>query len=113
MKRDFWNGIRPLGHVTLLALSEDFWMTVSPVLYAKGYSSLDGVTPMYLWALGSSYKYEIEARKNSYYAESEVFESSYEEAVKKFEKMVDKVELLWYDKVSYVPCRGCSRIPRA
>jgi hypothetical protein len=24
MKRDFWNGIRPLGHVTLLALSEDF-----------------------------------------------------------------------------------------
>ena len=23
MKRDFWNGIRPLGHMTLLALSED------------------------------------------------------------------------------------------
>ena len=77
------------------SLSEDFWMTVSPVLYAKGYSSLDGVTPMYLWALGSSYKYEIEARKNSYYTESEVFESSYEDAVKKFEKMVDKVVMLW------------------
>ena len=95
MKRDFWSGIRPLGHVTLLALSEDFEMTASPVLYAKGYSSLDGVTPMYLWALGSSYKYEIEVRKNSYYAECDVFESSYEGAMKKFEKMVDKVELVW------------------
>ena len=94
MKRDFWSGNHPLGHVTLLALSEDFEMTASPVLYAKGYSSLDGVTPMYLWALGSSYKYEIEVRKNSYYAESEVFESSYEEAMEKFEKLVDKVELL-------------------
>ena len=69
-------------------------MIDSPVLYAKGYSNLDGVTPMYLWALGSSYKYEIEARKNSYYAESEVFESSYEEAMKKFEKMVDKMEVM-------------------
>ena len=88
MKRDFWNGIRPLGHVTLLALSEDFEMTASPVLYAKGYSSLDGVTPIYLWGLGS-YKYEIEVRKNSYYAESEVFESSYEDAMEKFENLID------------------------
>ena len=68
-------------------------MTASPVLYAKGYSSLDGVTPVTLWNVGN-YKYEIEARKNSFYAESEVFESSYEEAVKKFEKMVDKMELV-------------------
>ena len=69
-------------------------MTVLPVLYAKGYSSLDGVTPMYLWTLGSSYKYEIEARKSKFYTECEVFESSYEDAMIKFEKMVDKVELL-------------------
>ncbi len=93
MKRDFWNGIRPLGHVTLLALSEDFKMTALPRLYAKGYSSLDGVTPVTLWNVGN-YKYEIEARKNSYYAECDVFESSYEEAMEKFEKMVDKVVML-------------------
>ena len=68
-------------------------MTALPRLYAKGYSSLDGVTPVTLWSLGS-YKYEIEARKNSFYSESEVFESSYEEAMEKFEKMVDKVELM-------------------
>ena len=101
MKRDFWSGNHPLGHVTLLALSEDFWMTALPRLYAKGYSSLDGVTPMYLWALGSSYKYEIEVRKNSYYAECDVFEASYEEAMEKFEKMVDKVELLWYNELTW------------
>ena len=84
----------PVRSCDTASLSEDFEMIASPVLYAKGYSSLDGVTPMYLWALGSSYKYEIEARKNSYYAECDVFESSYEEAMIKFEKMVDKVELL-------------------
>ena len=94
MKRDFWSGIRPLGHVTLLALSEDFWMTVFPRLCAKGYSNNGGITPVFLWNVGN-YKYEIEARKNSYYAECDVFESSYEEAMKKFEKMVDKVELVW------------------
>ena len=93
MKRDFWNGIRPLGHVTLLAsLSEDFWMTVFPRLYAKGYSNNGGITPVFLWNVGN-YKYEIEARKNSYYAESEVFEASYEEAMEKFEKMVDKLSV--------------------
>ena len=68
-------------------------MTALPRLYAKGYSSLDGVTPVTLWNVGN-YKYEIEARKNSFYSESEVFESSYEEAMEKFEKMVDKVELM-------------------
>ena len=34
-------------------------------LVAKGYSSLDGVTPMYLWNSGN-YKYEIEVVKNNY-----------------------------------------------
>ena len=68
-------------------------MTALPRLYAKGHSSLDGVAPVTLWNVGN-YKYEIEARKNSYYAESEVFEASYEEAMEKFEKMVDKVEML-------------------
>ena len=91
MKRDFWNGIRPLGHVTLLALSEDFWMTASPVLYAKGYSKTDGETPIYFWGLGN-YKYEIESRpayKNVFLTKSDVFEASYEDAMKKFESMIE------------------------
>ena len=49
-------------------------------LIAKGYSSLDGVTPMYLWNSGN-YKYEIEVVKNNYYKECEVFDSSYSKAV--------------------------------
>ena len=90
MKRDFWNGIRPLGHKTLLALSEDFWMTALPRLYAKGYSNVDGVTPIYFWGLGS-YKYEIERRPigHSRIVNSYVFEASYEEAMNKFEDMID------------------------
>ena len=90
MKRDFWNGIRPLGHVTLLALSEDFWMTASSVLYAKGYSNMDGVTPIYFWGLGS-YKYEIERRPigHSRIVNSYVFEASYEKAREKFEAMIE------------------------
>ena len=91
MKRDFWNGIRPLGHVTLLALSEDFEMIASPVLYAKGYSKTDGETPIYFWGLGS-YKYEIESRplyKNVFITKSDVFEASYEDAREKFEAMIE------------------------
>ena len=91
MKRDFWNGIRPLGHVTLLALSEDFEMTASPVLYAKGYDKTDGVTPIYFWGLGS-YKYEIERRPigPSRITYSDVFEAlSYECAREKFESMIE------------------------
>ena len=95
MKRDFWNGIRPLGHVTLLALSEDFWMTT---LYAKG-RKLGTMKPVFLWGHGN-YKYEIEACKNKFYTECEVFESSYEDAMIKFEKMVDKVVLLWYNELN-------------
>ena len=52
-------------------------------LVAKGYSSLDNVTPMYLWNSGN-YKYEIEVVKNNYYKECEVFDSSYDEALDKF-----------------------------
>ena len=90
MKRDFWNGIRPLGHVTLLALSEDFWMTALPVLYAKGYDKTDGETPIYFWGLGS-YKYEIERRPigHSRIVNSYVFEASYEVAREKFEAMIE------------------------
>ena len=95
MKRDFWNGIRPLGHVTLLALSEDFWMTT---LYAKGLVKGDGLVA-YLWGYGN-YKYEIEriVAGADRLTLSEVFESSYEEAMKKFEKTVDKVVMLWYNR---------------
>ena len=64
-------------------------------LCATGKSNLDDVTPMYLWSYGN-YRYEIEVKKNSYFSECEVFETSYEAALKKFEEMVDKVELVCY-----------------
>ena len=44
-------------------------------LVAKGYSSLDGVTPMYLWNSGN-------------YKECEVFDSSYDKALDKFKELV-------------------------
>ena len=62
-------------------------------LVATGKSNLDGVTPMYLWSYGN-YRYEIEVKKNSYYSECEVFETSYEDAMNKFKNMVDKVSLV-------------------
>ena len=68
-------------------------------LCATGKSSLDDVTgddtsfPMYLWAYGN-YRYEIEVKPNSYFSNCEVFESSYEDALNKFENMVDKAELV-------------------
>ena len=74
---------------------------MTDVLYAKGYSKTDGVTPIYFWGLGS-YKYEIERRPigHSRITNSNVFEASYEEAVKKFEKMVDKVVFMWYNELN-------------
>ena len=62
-------------------------MWVNENLIAKGYSSLDGVTPMYLWNSGN-YKYEIEVVKNNYYKECEVFDSSYSEALDLFKEFV-------------------------
>ena len=62
-------------------------------LAAKGYSALDKVTPMYLWSYGN-YMYEIEVRPNSYFSSNEAFESSYEDALNKFENMVDKTVLV-------------------
>ena len=62
-------------------------MRVNENLIAKGYSSLDGVTPMYLWNTGN-YKYEIEVVKNNYYKECEVFDSSYSEALDLFKEFV-------------------------
>ena len=64
------------------------------ILCATGKSSLDEVTPMYLWAYGN-YRYEIEVKRQySYSSNCEVFESSYEDALSKFENMVDKAELV-------------------
>ena len=64
-------------------------MTASPVLYAKGYSKVDGETPIYFWGLGS-FKYEIESRPlGTRITKSEVFESSYEDAMEKFEDLID------------------------
>lgn len=62
-------------------------------LCARGKSSLDEVTPMYLWSYGN-YRYEIEVKKNSRFSNSEAFESSYEEALNKFENMVDNMVLV-------------------
>ena len=65
-------------------------MIASPVLYAKGYSNMDGVTPIYFWGLGS-YKYEIESRPigPTRITESDVFEASYKKAREKFEAMIE------------------------
>ena len=64
-------------------------MIASPVLYAKGYSKVDGETPIYFWGLGN-YKYEIESRPlGTRITKSEVFESSYEDAMEKFEDLID------------------------
>ena len=68
-------------------------------LYAKGYDKTDEDTTMYLWGLGN-YKYEIERIDHGRcrcgnvdgadcLTLSEVFEASYEEAIKKFEDMID------------------------
>ncbi len=72
------------------------------ILCATGKSSLDDVTgddassfPMYLWSYGN-YRYEIEVKPNSYFSDCEVFESSYEDALNKFENMVDKVDIPVY-----------------
>ena len=69
-------------------------------LCATGKSSLDEVTgddassfPMYLWSYGN-YRYEIEVKKNSRFSSTEAFESSYEDALNKFENMVDKAVLV-------------------
>ena len=59
-------------------------------LIATGKSSLDDVTSMYLWSYGNS-KYEIEVRKNKYFTESEVMDTSYEVALDKFGEMVNTV----------------------
>ena len=61
-------------------------------LCATGKSSLDDVTPMYLWSYGN-YRYEIEVKKSSRFSSTESFESSYEDALSKFESMVMHVEV--------------------
>ena len=63
-----------------------------PSLCATGKSSLDDVTPMYLWAYGN-YRYEIEVKPNSHFSNCEVFESSYEDALSKFSDMAMNVEV--------------------
>ena len=62
-------------------------------LYAKG-NKVDTGRTACLWGYGN-FKYEIEAvTATPGILRSEVFYSTYEEAMKKFEKVVDKVELL-------------------
>ena len=59
-------------------------------LIATGKSSVDNVTSLYLWGYGNS-KYEIEARMSKYFTESEVMDTSYEDALEKFGMMVNTV----------------------
>ena len=59
-------------------------------LIATGKSSVDDVTPLYLWGYGNS-QYEIEARMSKYFTESEVLDTSYEDALEKFGIMVNTV----------------------
>ena len=59
-------------------------------LIATGKSSVDDATPLYLWGYGNS-KYEIEAQMSKSFTESEVLNTSYEDALEKFEMMVNTV----------------------
>ena len=59
-------------------------------LIATGKSSVDNATSLYLWGYGNS-KYEIEARMSKYFTESEVMDTSYEDALEKFGMMVNTV----------------------
>ena len=59
-------------------------------LIATGKSSVDDGTPLYLWGYGNS-KYEIEARMSKYFTESEVMDTSYEDALEKFGIIVNTV----------------------
>ena len=73
-------------------ITKMFWEKQTMItLAAKGYTT-DGV-PVFLWAYGN-YKYEVEVKKNRFFTSNEVFETSYEDALKKFENMVDKVSLV-------------------
>jgi len=62
-------------------------------LVATGKSNLDGVTPMYLWRM-RDYTYEVESRACGVSAVELLKETPFEVALKKFEKMVDKVVLM-------------------
>ena len=62
-------------------------------LVATGKSNLDGVTPMYLWRKGD-YTYEVESKACGTSA-VELYENTpYEDALNKFENMVDKAVLV-------------------
>jgi len=65
-------------------------------LYAKGLVKGD-THVMYLWGYGN-FKYEIEriAALGGGINRCEVFEASFDEAMRKFKERVDKVVLLWY-----------------
>jgi hypothetical protein len=62
-------------------------------LCATGKSNLDGVTPMYLWRKGD-YTYEIEAKSPVISAVELCEDTPYEDALNKFENMVDNMVLV-------------------
>ena len=62
-------------------------------LVAKGVSNLDGVTPMYLWRM-RDYTYEIESKACGTSAVELYEDTPYEDALNKFENMVDNMVLV-------------------
>ena len=62
-------------------------------LVATGKSNLDGVTPMYLWRM-RDYTYEIESKACGTSAVELYEDTPYEDALNKFENMVDKAVLV-------------------
>jgi hypothetical protein len=62
-------------------------------LIATGKSNLDGVTPMYLWRM-RDYTYEVESKACGTSAVELYEDTPYEVALKKFENMVDNMELV-------------------
>ena len=112
MERDFWNGIRPLGHMPLLVPPMKGLMIMTDIafrakgypgntaLYAKG-EMPDGATA-YLWATGN-YEYAIEKRGGNPVTEPPEYanfvvtkndrkywyiEGTYEDAMSIFEKEI-------------------------
>ena len=85
--------IKAAAEEMAIEMFEEKGLQTMTTLWATGKSSLDGVTPMYLWRM-RDYTYEVEA-KSPVMSAVELYEDTpYEVAVKKFENMVDNMVLV-------------------
>ena len=85
--------IKAAAEEMAIEMFEERGLQTMTTLCATGKSSLDGVTPMYLWRM-RDYTYEVEA-KSPVMSAVELYEDTpYEVAVKKFENMVDNMVLV-------------------